>query len=127
MILALRPAVFDGEVFPLNMAQLAELLSECFDVMAFQVSRRCAEIPDHWHRLLLRARSEWPCRHCAGEKSYEIASPHARPLALTASRDYGSRGPPRIDWAKGSFPPRPPFCLSTAARQANFARRQDRQ
>src|SRR3954447_16623466 len=106
MILALRPAVFDGEVFPLNMAQLAELLSECFDVMAFQVSRRCAEIPDHWHRLLLRARSEWPCRHSAGEKSYEIASPHARPLALTASRDYGSRGPPRIGWAKGSFPPR---------------------
>jgi hypothetical protein len=44
-------------------------------------------------------------RHRAGEKNYEIASPHARPLALTASRDYGSKGPPRIGWAKGSFPP----------------------
>ena len=43
-------------------------------------------------------------RHRAGEKNYEIASPHARPLALTASRDYGSKGPPRIGWAKGSFP-----------------------
>jgi len=27
---------------------------------------------------LLRARSERPCRHRAGEKNYEIASPHAR-------------------------------------------------
>ena len=46
-------------------------------------------------------------RHRAGEKNYEIASPHARPLALTASRDYGSKGPPRIGWAKDSFAPNP--------------------
>src|SRR5215467_10096063 len=30
--------------------------------------------------------------------------PSARPLALTASSDYGSKGRPRIGWVKGSFP-----------------------
>src|SRR5215467_6218654 len=43
-------------------------------------------VADHRHRFLLRVRSERPCRHRDGEKNYEIASPHARPLALTASR-----------------------------------------
>src|SRR6516164_11187454 len=69
------------------------------------LSRRAAvEVADYRHRLLLRARSERPRRHRAGEKNYQVASPHAGSLALTANRDYGSKGPPRIGWAKGSFP-----------------------
>src|SRR5207253_7177285 len=55
-------------------------------------------------------------RHRAGEKNYEIASPHARPLALTASRDYGSKGPPRIGWAKGSFHPEPTPSVVSSSR-----------
>src|SRR5215467_11396050 len=52
--------------------------------------------------------------------------PSARPLALTASRDYGSNGRPRIGWVEGSFPPtaaviepiadRPPSTLSSHQR-----------
>src|SRR6516164_1645270 len=74
------------------------------------LSRRAAvEVADYRHRLLLRARSERPRRHRAGEKNYQVASPHAGSLALTANRDYGSKGPPRIGWAKGSFHPQRPF------------------
>src|SRR5437016_8964107 len=104
--MALRPAVFDRHILSFDVAGFAQSLEE-------RGNKRCrrragrpgVEDADHRHRLLLRARSERPCRHRAGEKNYEIASPHARPLALTASRDYGSKGPPRIGWAKGSFPP----------------------
>src|SRR5437764_7441383 len=104
--MALRPAVFDRHILSLDVAGFAQSLAE-------RVHKRCArragrpgvEDADHRHRLLLRAPRERPCRHRAGEKNYEIASPHARPLALTASWDYGSTGPPRIGWAKSSFPP----------------------
>src|SRR5438067_8481727 len=94
--MALRPAVFDRHILSFDVAGFAQSLEE----RGNKRSRRRAGRPgvedaDHRH-LLLRAPSERPCRHCAGEKNYEIASPHARPLALTASRDYGSRGPPRI-------------------------------
>src|SRR6266581_7644107 len=115
--MALRPAVFDCQILSLDVAGFAQSLAE----RAHKRSRRVAGRPgaedaDHRHRLLLRARSERPCRHRAGEKNYEIASPHARPLALTASRDYASRGPPRIGWAKGSFPPKAQICVSLPAR-----------
>src|SRR5207302_8178194 len=104
--MALRPAVFDRHILSFDVAGFAQSLEE-------RGNKRCrrragrpgVEDADHRHRLLLRARSERPCRHRAGEKNYEIASPYARPLALTASGDYGSKGPPRIGWAKGSFPP----------------------
>src|SRR5437763_14187009 len=103
--MALRKAVFDRYILSFDVAGFAQSLEE----RGYKRCRRRAGRPgvedaDHRHRLLLRARSERPCRHRAGEKNYEIASPHAGPLALTASRDYGSRGPPRIGWAKGSFP-----------------------
>src|SRR5260370_23254479 len=105
--MAFLPVVFDRHILSLDVADCAESHEERGHK---RCSRRAgppgAEDADHRHRLLLRAPSERPCRHRAGEKNYEIASPHARPLALTASRDYGSRGPPRIGWAKGSFPPR---------------------
>src|SRR5437016_1860931 len=114
--MALRPAVFDRQILSLDVAGFAQSLAE-------RGHKRCrrrrragrpgVEDADHRHRLLLRARSERPCRHRAGEKNYEIASPHAVPLALTPSRDYGSTGPPRIGWAKGSFPP--PTALFPAA------------
>src|SRR6478752_6244481 len=102
----LRPAVFDRQILSLDIAGFAQSLAERDHKQCRRrAGRPAVEDADHRHRLLLRARSERPCRHHAGEKKYEIASPHAWPLALTASRDYGSRGPPRIGWAKGSFPP----------------------
>src|SRR5436305_1502761 len=104
--MALRPAVFDRHIPSVDVSGFAQSLAErAHKWFRRRAGRPGAEDADHWHRLLLRAHRERPCRHRAGENNYEIASPHARPLALTASRDYGSRGPPRIGCAKGSFPP----------------------
>src|SRR4051812_17477628 len=94
--MALRPAVFDRHILSLDVAGFAQSLAERAHQRCKRAGRRAVENADHRHRLLLCAPGERPCRHRAGEKNYEIASPHARPLALTASRDYGSRGPPRI-------------------------------
>ena len=106
IVMALRPAIFDRQILSLDIAGFAQSLAERDHKQCRRrAGRPGVEDADHRHRLLLRARSERPCRHHAGEKNYEIASPHARPLALTASRDYGSREPPRIGCAKGSFPP----------------------
>src|SRR5437764_398721 len=104
--MALRPAVFDRHILSLDVAGFAQSLAERAHQRCKRAGRRAVENADHRHRLLLCAPGERPCRHRAAEKNYEIASPHARPLALTASRDYRSTGPPRIGRAKGSFPPR---------------------
>src|SRR2546423_13511612 len=103
--MALRPAVFDRHILSLDVAGFAQSLAERAHQRCKRAGRRAVENADHRHRLLLCAPGERPCRHRAGEKNYEVASPHARPLALTASKDYGSRGPPRIGGAKGSLPP----------------------
>src|SRR5436853_7879845 len=104
--MALRPAVFDRYILSFDVAGFAQPLEERGDKRCRRrAGRPGVEDADHRHRLLLRTSGERQCRHRAGEKNYEIASPHARSLALTASRDYGSRGPPRIGRAKGSFPP----------------------
>src|SRR5439155_1932361 len=103
--MSLHPAVFDRHILSLDVAGFAQPLAERGHKRSRRRAGIGAEDADHRHRLLLRARSERPCRHRAGEKNYEIASPHARPLALMASRDYGSTGPSRIRLAKGSLPP----------------------
>src|SRR5437762_12644908 len=127
--MALRKAVFDRHILSFDVAGFAQSLEE-------RGNKRCrrragrpgVEDADHRHRLLLRASSEQQCRHRAGEKNYEIASPHARPPALSSSRDYGSRGPPRIGWAKGSFPPKAEIkprlypAIRTVRRRARAAR-----
>src|SRR4051794_27817607 len=102
--MALRPAVFDHHILSLDVAGFAQSLAEPGRERCKRAGLPRAEDADHRHRLLLRAPRERPCRHRAGERNYAIASPHARPLALTASKDHGSRGPPRIGGAKGSFP-----------------------
>src|SRR5215468_3560836 len=85
--MALRPAVFDRQILSLDVAGFAQSLAERGDKRCSRrAGRPGVEDADHRRRLLLRARCERPCRHRAGEKNYEIASPHARPLALTASR-----------------------------------------
>src|SRR6266513_1123005 len=116
--MALRKAVFDRYILSFDVAGFAQSLEE----RGYKRCRRRAGRPgvedaDHRHRLLLRARSERPCRHRAGEKNYEIASPHAGPLALTASRDYGSRGPPRDRLGDGQLSTPQPTCEPDTKRQ----------
>ena len=90
------------------MAQLAELLSECFDVMVFQGSRRCAEKPDHRHRLL-RPDGKRPSDCYAAQQKYQLAASHAQPLARLESEDYGSTGPFPIRQTNDDKPPAVPF------------------
>src|SRR5262249_40894279 len=50
-----------------------EALLERGDLLAQRSARSCAQEPDHWHRLLLRARRERPRRRAA-EQRYEFAT-----------------------------------------------------
>src|SRR5262245_11516602 len=71
--LALRPAVFDRHVLPLDIAGILEALAKCAQPVRV---RRCGlEKPDHRHRRLLRARRDWP-RGCRAEQRDERAPPH---------------------------------------------------
>ena len=54
-----RPAVFDPHVLALAVTGLSQPLSERGN--PGRIGRRGAEKPDHWHRRLLRMRSERPC------------------------------------------------------------------
>src|SRR6516162_4865806 len=109
----LRPAVLDHNVLSLGPPGFAEPLAKGGQQRSIRLGRRPVQVADHRHRLLLRADSGRPRnRRPAGEKNYEISSPHVRcpPLALTASGDYGSKGPPRDRLGEGqlSTPSRPP-------------------
>src|SRR5947207_10882439 len=85
--MALRKAVFDRQILSLDVAGFAQSLAERGDEGREPVVGGWAEDADHRHRLLLRAPSERPCRHRAGQKNYEFASPHA-----PASRSDGEQG-----------------------------------
>src|SRR4051812_10670928 len=100
IVMALRPAVFDRQILSLDVAGFAQSLAERGHKWCTQARRPGAEVSDHRHRLLLRPRRERPRDRRAAQQKYQLAASHARPLALTASRDYGSTGPPRIGWAK---------------------------
>jgi hypothetical protein len=47
--------------------------------MGLFASERDGKKTNHRHRRLLRARSEWPCRHYTAYERDELASPHVRP------------------------------------------------
>jgi hypothetical protein len=63
---------------------------------------------------LLRARRKWPTNHRAGEKRYEIASSHARPLNLVAAWTMAQQSRLRYAGRMVTFHPAPTFRLSGA-------------
>ena len=75
IVLPFRPAIFDGDILAFAEAGLAQTLKEHPQALAGYPLRSAAEIPDHWHRRLLRAHRERPCRR-ATEKRDESASPN---------------------------------------------------
>ena len=92
VILALRPAVFDGDVLALDVAGFVQALSEAGQTVSGIGRRRpLTEISDHRHRLL-RTRHQPPCAHCAGKGNNEMASSHAHPLFQPPAWDYGLVG-----------------------------------
>ncbi len=70
-------------------------------------SSESAEKPDHRRRLLLRARHKWPRKRRTGDRTDELAPPHARPLDPMARQEYGLKDAPLTDGTNAAVPPRP--------------------
>ena len=81
VVLALRPAVFDRHVPAFDVSVFGQSPTERGHHMRALVGRRCAEIPDHRHRRLLRARRERPRRRRTAQNTEKFPPPHARPQA----------------------------------------------
>src|ERR1700730_6048350 len=92
-----RPAILDRHVLALDETGFPQASSECLHQVRGIIRRPGAEIPDHRHRCLLRARGERPRCRPADERD-ELAAFHsitssasncimlgnARPSALAA-------------------------------------------
>src|SRR5262249_16693911 len=68
------PAEFDRQIPAVDEAGFAQASSKCLYKMRGILGRPGAEIPDHWHHCLLRARRERPRGRCATEKRDELAT-----------------------------------------------------
>jgi hypothetical protein len=79
IVLAVRPAVFDGYVPALDKAGFAQALVKREQAARRQRRRFAAKEPDHRHHCLLRARRKRPRSRRAAEKRNEIASFHFAP------------------------------------------------
>jgi hypothetical protein len=61
IVLAVRPAILDGNVSVLGIAGAAQAFAKRAQNVVIQGSRGAAEEPDHRHAQLLRARRHGPC------------------------------------------------------------------
>src|SRR5262249_4768917 len=77
IVLSVGPSIFDSHVLALDIAELAEALSQCRRKMRARMGRATIEEPDHRHRRLLRARRERPCSRRATEQGDERAPFHS--------------------------------------------------
>src|SRR6516164_2201045 len=80
IVLAKRETIFDGHVASIDVVALRQAPLERGDKMRCVLARPGAEIPDHRHRWLLRARGERPRsrgRRRADDKRNELAAPHS--------------------------------------------------
>src|SRR6516164_1186467 len=71
-----RKAGFDDYVLSFDEALLGQTLAQAGHRRRVRFERSDAEIPNHRHRGLLRARRERPCGGRATEQRDEITSPH---------------------------------------------------
>jgi hypothetical protein len=77
--LTIGPVVFNGHVPCLDIARLAQTLSERRDQMRIGGDRSAAEEPNYGHRRLLRVRGERPKRSRASNDFDKIAASHCLP------------------------------------------------
>jgi hypothetical protein len=70
IVLILGPAILDSHIPPLDIAGFDHEKRRTERARRFQ--RPGAEITDHWHRRLLRARGERPCNRRAAERGYQF-------------------------------------------------------
>jgi hypothetical protein len=92
--LALRPAVFDGDVLAVEITHFVEALPEsrqtARDVVG--LGRSGAEIADHRHRLL-RASATRSCDYGSRDQGNEAAPPHSITSSARASSNCGIVNP----------------------------------
>ncbi|MFI4971492.1 MAG: hypothetical protein ACHP7H_02325 [Hyphomicrobiales bacterium] len=67
IVMIFRPAEFDGNVLAYDKAAVAQPFLERCDKILGLSRRPAAQITNHWHRRLLRACAERPCRRRAAE------------------------------------------------------------
>ena len=77
IVLAPSPTKFDRYIFAFDIAGFIQSLAERGQIGHVALGRPDAEIPDHRHRLLLRARNERPCRCRAAKHGDELAAVHS--------------------------------------------------
>src|SRR5262249_22229817 len=77
--------VFDGDVLTLDVAIFRQPALKCRYQMGRILSRSGAEIPDHRHLRLLRARRKRPCGRRTTEQRDELAALHLRGHSITSS------------------------------------------
>src|SRR5215469_10299390 len=78
IIVTQRPAKIDFHILPIEIAEFAQPALERTHVSGGIFWRSAAEITDHRHRRLLRARCERPRCRRAAEQRDESAPPHSR-------------------------------------------------
>jgi hypothetical protein len=76
IVVALRPAVFDGDGLALDISRLTQGLAQRGQTRRVVVPRLAAEISDHRHRRLLPTRGERPRRRSGAEERDDIAPFH---------------------------------------------------
>src|SRR5262249_7893905 len=85
--LILGPAVFDRHVLAHDIASLLQALAERPQPFRDRIGRSGVQIPDHWHRRLLRPRRERPADGRAAEQRDELAALQLTKLhALTLAK-----------------------------------------
>src|SRR5580704_14570113 len=85
---AVRPAVFDRHIVSLDIAGIAQSLTERCKIRCYRAGRCEAEVADHQDRLLLRA--ERACRrHRAPQQQHQLAAPHSMTSSARARSGSG--------------------------------------
>jgi hypothetical protein len=74
IIISLRPAIFDRDVFSLNIAGFAQPLAERGHIRCIRTGGTADEVADHRHRLLLRTHRQRPTRHRAADEGDDVAA-----------------------------------------------------
>src|SRR5262245_10782175 len=87
-----RPPIFDRDVLTLDIAGLFQGLTKAAQAIADRLGRSVVEESDHWHRRLLRARRERPCRR-APKRRDERAAIHSITSSARASSIGGTTRP----------------------------------
>src|SRR5262249_45868436 len=95
IIVALRPAVFNGEIGTLGIPRLGETLAHRGDAPRVRACRLAAQIPDQRHHRLLPTRRERPRRRAAQQRNEGPAfySAHSRVSGNPGATLCGSGSP----------------------------------